>query len=211
MTAPTTKRRHHQCRAAAAMIALLPLCGCGSPSRANIELRRQNDDLSDTVAQLQRQHRADQASIRGLQDSATTLPSLPEDRLNQLFTTAGLKFGRLTGGYRPDLNRPGDTEVKIYVVPTDDQDDPIKSAGSFRVELFDLSLASNNRIGQWDFDLNTTRAHWYSGGLLYTYVLDCPWQTTPTHSKLLARVTFRDALTQRLFTVDKEVIVQPPQ
>jgi hypothetical protein len=33
----------------------------------------------------------------------------------------------------------------------------------------------------------------------------------PTHSKLLARVTFRDALTQGLFTVDKEVSVQPPQ
>jgi hypothetical protein len=210
MTAPTTKRRH-RCRAAAVMVLLLPLSGCGSPSRANIELRRQNDELDDTVAQLQRQHQADQASIRGLQDSATTVPSLPQDRLNQLFTTAGLRFGRLTGGYRPDPNLAGDTELKIYVVPTDDQDDPIKAAGAFRIELFDLALASNNRIGQWDFDVNTTRARWYSGGLLYTYVLDCPWQTTPAHSKLLARITFRDALTQRLFTVDKEVTVQLPK
>ena len=193
------------------MVSLLPLTGCGSPSRANIELRRQNDELNDTVAQLQRRHQADQATIRGLQNSATTVPSLPQDQLDHLFTTAGLRFGRLTGGYRPDPNIAGDTELKIYVVPTDEQDDPIKAAGSFRIDLFDLAIPSNNRIGQWDFDLNATRARWYSGGLLYTYVLDCPWQTPPTHSKLLAHVSFRDALTQRLFTVDKEVTVQPPR
>jgi hypothetical protein len=210
MTAPTTKRRHG-CRAVAALIALLPLAGCSSPSKANIELRRQNLQLQDTIAQLQGQHNADQAAIRGLQASATTVPVLPEDQLNQLFTIAGLKFGRLTGGYRPDPNEAGDTMLKIYVVPIDAEDDPIKSAGTFHVELFDLALSSNNRIGRWDFDLDATRARWYSGGFLYTYVLDCPWQTTPTHSKLLARVTFRDALTHRIFTVDKEVTAQLPQ
>jgi hypothetical protein len=100
--------------------------------------------------------------------------------------------------------------LKIYVVPIDEQGDALKAAGSFEVELFDLALGANYRIGKWDFDLNAAKADWYGHALLYTYVLSCPWQTVPVHGKLLARVTFTDALTHRVFTVDKEVLVEPP-
>ena len=99
--------------------------------------------------------------------------------------------------------------LKIYVVPIDGTGDEIKAAGSFRVELFDLALGPTNRIGEWDFDLSAAKADWY-GPLLYSYVLDCPWQTVPRHRNLLARVTFTDALTHRIFIVDRQVTVQPP-
>jgi polyphosphate kinase 2 (PPK2 family) len=46
--------------------------------------------------------------------------------------------------------------------------------------------------------------------LLYTYVLDCPWQTVPAHEKLTARIVFTDALTHRIFSVDRDVKVEPP-
>lgn len=212
MIAPPVQgyRRRH---AAAVLIALLPVVsGCGeSASRANIELRRQKLQLQDQIDELKRQDQADKATVRALQQGVTTVPSLPQDQLDALFTVAGLKFGKLTGGDRPDANKPGDTMLKVYVVPVDADDDVIKAAGSFRVELFDLALSSNNRIGVWDFPLDAARSDWVSGAFMYTYVLPCPWQTVPTHSKLLARVTFTDALTHRVFTVDKEVAVQPPQ
>jgi hypothetical protein len=194
-----------------AFLAGLMLAACGSaPDKANIELRKQNQQLQAQIEDLNRRHDADQASIRGLQAGVTTVPSLPQDQLDELFTTAGLKFGILTGGYHSDPNQPADTMLKVYVVPIDQQGDRLKAAGSFHVELFDLALKSDTRLGSWDFDLPTAKSDWYDGGLLETYVLDCPWQTVPAHAKLLARVTFTDALTHRVFTVDKEVTVAPP-
>ncbi len=185
--------------------------GCGStPSKANIELRKTNQQLQSQIDDLNRRHDADEATIRGLQARATTVPVLPESQIDQLFTAAGLKFGNLTGGYRPDPNVPGDTMLKVYVVPIDEQGDKLKAAGSFQVDLFDLALKSDNRLGTWNFDLQQSRADWFGAGLLYTYVLDCPWQTIPRDAHLMARVTFTDALTHRVFTVDKEVTVEPP-
>jgi outer membrane murein-binding lipoprotein Lpp len=194
-----------------AFLAGLTLAACSSsPNKANIELRKQNQQLQAQIEDLNRRHDADQAAIRGLQAGATTVSVLPQDQLDELFTTAGLKFGILTGGYHPNPAQPGDTMLKVYVVPIDQQGDRLKAAGSFHVELFDLALKSDNRLGSWDFDLPTTKSDWYDGGLLETYVLDCPWQTVPVHAKLLARVTFTDALTHRVFTVDKELTVAPP-
>ena len=198
-------------RVLALMVGLSMAAGCGGgPSKANIELRKENQQLNAQVCDLNRRHEADLATIRGLQAQATTVPVLPEDQLDQLFTVAGLKFGGLTGGYHPDMNQTGDTMLKVYVVPIDEQGDKIKAAGSFHVDLFDLSLKTGNRIGTWDFDLQQTRSDWNGSGLLYTYVLDCPWQTVPVNPKLTARITFTDGLTHRVFTVDRDVTVEPP-
>src|SRR5208282_86299 len=101
------------------------------------------------IDQLNRRHAADQAEIRALQGKHA-VQSLPESRLNQLYTTAGLRFGKLTGGFHADSNLTGDTMVKVYVVPIDQDGDPIKAAGTFRIELFDLALAGDNRIGEWN-------------------------------------------------------------
>jgi hypothetical protein len=199
------------CCAASLFAAMLSSGGCGwTPSKANIELRKTNQQLQDQVDTLNRRHAADEATIRGLQAKATTVPVLSEDQLDELFTVAGLQFGNLTGGYHPDPNQPGDTMLKIYVVPIDTAGDKLKSAGTFHVDLFDLALKSDNKLGAWDFDLIATKASWYGSGLLYTYVLDCPWQTKPTHEKLFAHITFTDALTHRLFTADRDVNVELP-
>lgn len=193
----------------AALCGLALIAGCHGPSQANIELRKQNQQLRANIEDLNRRHDADQATIRGLQSHLNTVAILPQTEVDKLFTTAGLNFGRLTGGDRPDANVPGDTMLKVYVVPTDQYGDPIKAAGTFEVQLFDLALGSNTQIGDWKFDLQQTKADWYDSILMYTYVLSCPWQKVPVHSELVARVTFRDQLTQRIFTVDRNVTVQP--
>jgi hypothetical protein len=174
------------------------------PDKANIELRKTNQTLQAKVDNLQREHDADIATIRGLQASATTVPVLPQDQLDQLYTVTGIRFGRLTGGYHPNPDDPADTMLKVYVVPTDNDGQDVKAAGTFKVELFDLAL-NNTRLGQWDFDLAAAKSSWHGSALMYTYVLDCPWQTAPTHEKLVARVTYTDALTHRIFSQDDEV------
>lgn len=193
---------------------LLPLAmlaaACAGPNKANIELRKQLDQRDAQVADLQRRHDTDAATIRGLQSSATTVPVLPPEQLDALYTTHGLTFGNITGGYHDPGVTNGDTELKVYVTPVDDADDKIKAAGSFKIELYDLSLKNNQRIGTWKFDLDQAKACWLGKGFMNGYVLHCPWQTAPTHESLMLRTTFTDALTHRIFVSDHTVTVQPP-
>jgi hypothetical protein len=190
-------------------VVLFLLPGCSSPDKANIELRKQIDDLQTQTDNLKRQHEADQATIRGLK-GATTVPTLSEDRLAQLFTTHGITFGRLTGGANLDPEKPGDDGLKIFVCPIDDEGQALKAAGSFEIDAFDLAKSGDNRVGHWTFDVDQARENWYGSGFLYTYVLKCPWQRVPEHDELTIHVTFTDALTGRVFPGQREVKVELP-
>jgi hypothetical protein len=187
----------------------LLLAACTTPNKANILLRKQNQDLHDRVARLERTQEADRAKIVGLESAATTLPSLPPDRLDELFTVHGLRIGRLSGGAVLDSAKPGDEGLKVYVVPTDQAGEDIKAAGSFTIEAFDLAREKDQKVGRWDFDLKQSKKDWY-GSLLYSYVLTCPWQKVPTHSKLTVKITFTDALTGRRFQTQRGVDVELP-
>ena len=180
--------------------------GCGSPNLASIKVRRENQDLRNKLAELQRREQAHLAQIRALEANATTVPSLSTERLNTLFTTHGLRFGRLTGGADLDPKSPGNDGLKIYVVPTDGHGQPIKAAGSFVVEAFDLAKGDNHRVGRWEYPLEQAAKNWFGQAMLYTYVLPAPWQEQrPEHDDITIRVTFTDALTGRTFIEQKVV------
>jgi hypothetical protein len=200
------------------VLCLAPaLGGCSSlfksPDKANIALRKENQDQAARIAELERQAAGDQAMIRSLQDRAGTLPTLPRERLQRLFTTHDLHLGRLTGGADLDPGKPGDEGLKVYPAPLDQTGDPIKAAGAFTVEAYDIARGDGDRakIGTWTFDLAQTRDAWTSVLNRYNYVLTCPWQTPPTGADLHVVVTFVDELTQATFkeTVDVKVDVPP--
>lgn len=198
--------------AVAFVLMAFALAGCGgTPSKANIELRKQNQDLRDQIGQLQSSNQAAQARVAALEGGRGTLPTLPADRLDQLFTVHGLKIGRLSGGSDTDSAAPGDEMLKVYVAPVDQAGDVVKSAGEFTVEAFDLTAGNKALIGKWTFPLDQARSNWYGQALLDTYVLACPWQTVPASEKLTIRVVFLDALTQRQFEATSEVRLVPPQ
>jgi hypothetical protein len=200
------------CKVAAVLVVGLLLGpGCRGPSQANIELRRQNQELQTKIAELERARAADRATIQSLQQQRGTLPTLPQERLERLFTTHSIRLGRLTGG--ADLNRdvPGDDGLRIYVTPADGTGDNLKAAGSFTVQAFDLTRAQDQLVGEWSFDVGQARQSWHSGGLLYTYVLTCPWETPPQNPELTVRVTFQDELTGRVFTEQRVVRVDLQQ
>src|SRR5215213_9638492 len=121
---------------------LAPCGGCklfgGSPDAANIKLRKENQKLAAQVEDLKQQAAANAALAQSLRASRPSLPALPTERVEKLWTTRGLKFGRLTGGADLDRSKPGDEGIKVYVAPTDQTGDAIKAAGSFTVEAFDL-------------------------------------------------------------------------
>jgi hypothetical protein len=183
--------------------------GCGSPNTASIVVRRQNQDLQDQVASLTRAREADAATIRALQEKSGSLPTLPPERLDKLFTVHGLKLGRLTGGADLDSTKPGDEGLKIYATPTDDDGEALKAAGTFVVEAFDLA-AKTPELGKWEFDLAASRKAWIGAALSHQYVLTCPWQQPPRHEEVTVKVTFRDELTGREFHEQRVVKIQPP-
>ena len=178
--------------------------GCGKPSAANIALRKENAELRSKIADFERRHQADVAALRA-GGSATTVPSLPQDRLERLFTVHGIQFGRLTGSADWDSSTPGDDGLKVYITPTDGAGQQLKAAGSFVVEAFDLARGDNARIGRWEFPLDQAEKNWFGRALLYGYVLQCPWQQRPEHPDLTLKVSFTDALTGRVFMEQKVV------
>jgi hypothetical protein len=183
--------------------------GCtAAPNQANIELRKQNQSLQSQIADLQRQHAADVATIASLQQQKGTPPTLPQGELDKLFTTHGLELGRLTDAANLDPNKPGIQGIKVYAVPTDEMGQPLKAAGAFVVDLFDLAKQNDNLVGHWQFSIADARQNWYGHLMLYTYVLSCPWKNPPAHSQLTLRVTFRDELTQREFVEQKVIYVR---
>ena len=191
-------------------VGLLVCAGCGSPDKANIELRKQNQTLAARVDELSANHDRDRATLAAAAASRPTVPTLPADRLDRLFTTADLQFGRLTGGDNPDTVIGPDTMLKVYVVPIDGQGTPVKSAGAFTVEAFDLDAADHPRVGLWRSPIERSRDLFVNQFSLYTYVLSCPWQTVPAHADLTVQVTFDDELTGRRFEKQTQVKVHPP-
>src|SRR5688500_6886629 len=175
----------------AAFACFMLVGGCSSPNKANIELRKQNRDLRTQIEQLQRQHEADVATIRSLESrEAATAPTLPNEQITKLFTVHGLQSGRLTGA---DPDNPN--ALKVYVIPTDGAGEPIKAAGSFVVEAFDLAASGDNRIGRWEFPLEQAGKNWFGKAMLYTYVLPLPLESKPAHPEITLKVTFTDGLT----------------
>jgi len=183
------------------------LIGCGSPNAANIQLRKENQDLRDRVAQLKRELAGRDATIRAFESRSTTVPTLPADRLAQLFTTHGLTIGRLTGEADLDAMHPGNEGLKVRVVPIDQYDQPIKAAGAFTVDAFDLAQPDHPQIGHWEFPAAKAQDYFQSFLMLYTYSLPCPWQTMPKHEQVTVRVKFEDTLTGRTFESQKVVRV----
>lgn len=180
------------------LLGLIVGTGCASkPDAANIELRKQNQALLDRIRLLEARSQQDQATIRSLESRIPTVPVLPDERIRQLFTPADLKLGRLTGWATWTESGQARDGLKVYVVPLDADGDELKSAGAFRVEAFDLTK-ENPRIGRWDFSTEEARMLWYGSGLLYEYVLPCPFEVSVDASELTLRVTFTDLLTQRV-------------
>ncbi len=201
-------------------LLLLPLAGiiamsggCSllrKPDKANIELRKQNQELQARLAESQRTSEADAARLRSIEGRAEPLPTLPRERLAKLFTAHDIKLGRLTGGADLDPAKPGQEGLKIHVTPLDETGDPIKAAGAFTVEAFDLSQDQGVKIGTWTIDAAAARENWSSVLNRYEYVFSLPWQMPPMTTSLHLDVTFDDELTQRRFKKSADVTVDSP-
>ncbi len=187
--------------AAVSVTALCSQMGCPPPNQAAIPLRAEIDSLKKKLAALDRQRAADVATIAALQSQRGTLATLPEDRLEKLYTVHGIRISGHSAEH--------DGTLKIYVVPFDEQNEKLKAGGTFTVQAYDLQSAGHPMVGEWHLDNAATRDAWYGGLLGYTYVLNCPLQELVTHAELTVRVSFTDELTQREFSEQKVIRITP--
>ena len=189
-------------------VVLVLASGCSAPNKANIELRKQNQDLRAEVEVLKRQHEADAASIAALQrDQSSNAAQLAPAQLDRLVTVAGLRLGNLTGGYETDAARPGDDAIRVQAVPIDADGDPIKASGAFVIEAFDLS-GDAKLLGRWGFDVSQSRQQWRGAGILYCYLFTLPLSQPPASPQVTLKVTFTDELTGRQFSQQRPISVR---
>ena len=186
----------------------LAVVGCGSkPNAVAIELRKTLQQRDAKIVDLDRRLAAANGQISAYQTTQPTVETLPAVRLEKLFTTHGIRLGRLTGGADLTYARTGVHDgLKIYVIPFDETGDELKAGGTITVEAFDLA-APSPAIGKWVFPPEQAKPNWNGQALLYEYVLPCPWQTPPAHAELTVKVTFVDELTGRTFTTQTIVTV----
>ena len=188
---------------------VIPVSGCfPKPNLANIALRKEVQSLEEKVKNLEVRDKANVAQIVSL-EANRTIQTLPDERLQRLFTVSGLTFRNLTLGEDLDPATPGDEAFKICVAPIDQFGDEFKSAGSIRVELFDLALGEP-RIGVWVLKTPETQKRWLSTPVIDGYVLSFTWQTVPTNAKLLVKATFSEELTGRSVEAQTNLTITPP-
>ena len=185
-------------------LLLLPIgpLSCGGPDSVNIQLRKDKQAMEEKIAALGRENEQLRSQIRSLESDVNSVETLPQDRLAQLFTVAGINIGRLTG--RAD----GFAGLRVYVQPYDEDGDTIKAVGTVTVEAFDLAAGeeANVRVGRWTFDASENKRRWLSGRLYSGFSFECPWESAPGDgSDLLVKVTFADSLTGRQFEARREV------
>lgn len=188
---------------------LIAFAGCNKPNKANIELRKKIQSLEDEKVALARERDAARAQVEALQSERDSIPTLPQDRLDKLFTTSSINIQRLTVGVDLDPKTPGDEGFKVAFSPVDQFGDEFKSSGSAVIELFDLDQPDVH-LGKWEYDVETIQKKYISSFVLEAFVIEEKWQTPPTSSRLLVRVGFVEELTGRRFVATREITIKLP-
>ena len=199
-------------RGAGLLIFVTGVIGCGAPDKVNIQLRKDNQQLQTQVAELKAQHDADRARIEALERSSGTIPTLPQQRIDRLFSVHGITLGRLSGATDLDPRREGDEGLKIYLSPVDETGGVIKATGQVVVEAFELGSSADanpRRGGRWEVTPEQLKGTWRELGPLQEFVITLTWQSPPPPD-LLVRVHFTDELTGRQYSAVKQVKVKTP-
>lgn len=177
------------------VVAAVSLAGCGgNPSKVNIQLRKEIDSLHAKIADLQRRHDVDRATIAVLESKTGTNPYLPQDRLDRLFTTAGIRTLQLTRLVDADPDSPGFEAFKVSFTPFDQTGDDFKASGSAEIIVKD----GETDLDRWQIDTAELNSHWLSSLVFDGFVVERPLSSAKAGG-LTVVVRFTDELTGRQF------------
>lgn len=164
------------------------------------KLQEENSRLRDDLQKLT-------ASAALQRDQIQTLESLGPKRLDRLYKVARIEITRYSGGINL-AGGVGDQGVRVYIQPIDQQGDVLKSAGTFKIQTFDLAQPpEQSLLSECEYPPEEAAKHWYGGFVTYQYQFDCLWNSPPRHANLTLRVSFTDYLTGQTFSAEKAIKV----
>ena len=161
----------------------LAVAGCATPGGAD-SLETQLREQEDRIVALQ----SDLAKARGelevarRENNALRLQAsqkggaLVEEQSQVLSRVEKIRFHPLlTSGVDVD-GRPGDERLTVLLMPVDHDGELLRLPGKVELDLFDMSLpADRQRIGQWTFTPEQTRARWLRSLLSAGYQYQLDW------------------------------------
>ena len=198
----------------------LPCVAIGCAHHGNIdalesELRQQEEVQEDLKQQLAQKNEdlkvanSDRAVLRS-QLKKHHQVSLTEEQADVLYRAQAIKFNMLmTSGQNRD-SEPGDEGLSVMLIPIDEHGDLVKLAGEVELDLFDMTLESDEqRLGQWKFTIDEVRSKWQNGFISSGYLFQVDWQKFPVAKELTlhARLSIPDG---RKFDVTSQIKVEPP-
>jgi hypothetical protein len=192
--------------------AVLGAGGCGVPGSEYAKVERELLDVKEQVRKLQEQVAARDQALQILNSREARGFNLTPKELEELVVPVKIELERLSGGYDVD-GEPGDDGLVLFVQPIDRDGDVVKAAGSIKVTLLDLANPPDQYLlGEYDFDVPTTRRLWE--GRLWTnhFAVHCPWYKgkPPAHDMITARVEFLVLLTKQKLETQAVFKIQFP-
>jgi hypothetical protein len=190
-------------------LCCLALSACGGPknfTNENDALRRQNLELRDKAAQLQKQidlRLAEIATLRA-KNAAATQPALEGADIPRVVK---LRPDRYSGAI--DTNSDGtDDTVRLYIQTIDQQGRFLPAAGRAVVQVVAITpgsppaLLAEKAFSPSEFDAA------YRTGLTGThYSLEVPLDTTTPAGSATVKITFTDAATHATLTAELPVSI----
>jgi hypothetical protein len=207
------------CFQALGILAALALAGCLGPNMNAVanRLREENIKQKQQITGLQDQLKNRDATIHDLQQHFATnnppLPTLPPERLAQIFTASRLEIQSSTDA--ADLG-DGKKGFRVFLRTYADDGQLVPAAGQLRLEAFELPAAPGEprRIGVWNFTPEEVKKAWFTGLGTNHFAFSCPWDKPPESSAgpLVFKATLRDALTGQtlMAQLDKKITLLAP-
>lgn len=185
--------------------------GCDLPKKDHSTLARELTEKTESLRKLQQENQQLQTAFSEQKQQIRTLQQLGDRRFDLLYRIQRIELGRHTGGVNLD-DIGGDDGIKVYLRPIDQDGSVIKTAGTVKIQLFDLAAdPKTNLIGEYLFDVTEISKQWSSGFLAYHFSFECPWQMgPPAHKEITVRAEFTDYLTGKVLTAQKLCKIKLP-
>lgn len=161
------------------------------------ELERKNALQADEIQKLQ-------ANEKELQTQVDTLKKIGDKRPDEFVKITRMRISSYTGGVDRD-GKPGHDAVKVMFTPEDSAGDPVKTAGTVKIELFNLAAAkpADKLLGTFNYTPGEAVKSWAGGMFTNHYSFILPLPKTFKGGELTVRVEFTDYFSGKTFSGQK--------
>lgn len=187
------------------IFVLMAVVGC---QKSNPLVLEENKTLSEQNQQLKQE--LDQVQIENLQLTKQLMNISgisPEVRLGNIITVENVELAKRTGLFDKDYNNSKESLI-VYLKTIDKYGDSIKGAGSVDIELWDLSLPTEQaKLKSWHISPEELKEKW-AGTMMtsyYRFTFEVADVLKENKGILTVKVRFIDYLTGKDFEKQRAI------